>query len=109
MKRRPREGAARSERRATERAAEKVSDARERLWQLEPGGNANRPLDISSPSVVEVHALGQACPRCGGPHEVLEHAAVLLGGVRLREARLRCRQCGTRRSRWYRIVPEAVN
>jgi hypothetical protein len=52
---------------------------------------------------VEVRALSQRCPRCDGEHELLEHAAVTVQGARLRELRLRCRQCRSRRSLFFQI------
>lgn len=93
----------RTQRRETERAIGKLQDARERLFELEPGGSPERALPVASPAIVEVHAESVPCPRCGSKHEVLEHVAATVAGVRLREARLRCRQCGTKRSLWFRI------
>jgi ribosomal protein L44E len=93
----------RSARRSDERALKKVLDDRERLFRLEPGGSAERPVDVPSASVVEVHALAVRCPRCGGAHEILEHAAVSHDGARLRQVRLRCRQCGSERELFFRL------
>jgi hypothetical protein len=93
----------RAKRRESERASEKLTVARERLFQLEVGGSPERPLSVVSAAVVETQAESVPCPRCDGKHEVLEHVAVTVQRVRLREARLRCRQCGTRRSLWFRI------
>jgi len=77
--------------------------ARERLFELELGGSPERPLPVTSPAVIEAHAESVSCPRCQAKQEVLEHVAVTVAGVRLREARLRCRQCGTSRSLWFKI------
>jgi len=52
---------------------------------------------------VEARALSQRCPRCDGEHELLEHTALTVQGVRLRELRLRCRRCGSQRSLFFRI------
>lgn len=93
----------RAKRREAERASEKLMAARERLFGLELGGAPERPLPVTSPAVVESHAESVSCPRCLGKQDVLEHVAVTRAGVRLREARLRCRQCGTPRSLWFRI------
>jgi len=93
----------RTQRRETARAITKLQDARQRLFELELGGAAERPLPVVSAAVVEAHAESVPCPRCGAKHEVLEHVAVTVAGVRLREVRLRCRQCGTSRSLWFRI------
>jgi hypothetical protein len=82
---------------------------RERLFSLSPGGAAARPLLIPSPSVVEGRALAERCPRCDGEHELLEHAAVTVNGVRLREARLRCRSCRSARSLFFQIEEALPN
>jgi hypothetical protein len=99
----------RSQRRATERRLGKLQGAREQLFQLERGGAPERPLAVVSPAVVEAHAESVACPRCEGKHEVLEHVAVTRDGERLREARLRCRQCGSVRSLWFVIRPAGLD
>jgi hypothetical protein len=93
----------RAQRREGERALAKLKDARQRLFELEVGGAPERPLPVVSATVVETHAESVPCPRCNGKHEVVEHVAVTVAGIRLREARLRCRQCGTSRSLWFRI------
>jgi hypothetical protein len=95
--------------RETARAADKLRAARERLFELELGGSSERPLSVSSAAVVETHAESVPCPRCEGRHDVSEHVAVTVHGVRLREARLRCRQCGTTRSLWFRITERGPN
>jgi transposase-like protein len=99
----------RGQRREAERAQDKLRQARERLFALEPGGSSERPLPIVSAAVVEAHAESLPCPRCDGKHEVVEHVAVTRAGIRLREARLRCRQCGTTRSLWFRIADARPN
>jgi DNA-directed RNA polymerase subunit RPC12/RpoP len=109
MKKKARPESARGTRRRLERGAEKLERERERLFGLSPGGNAQRPLPVESPSVVESRALSVACPRCDGAHELLEHAAVLIGSERLREARLRCRRCGSRRSLFFRLEERRLN
>jgi hypothetical protein len=40
---------------------------------------------------------------------VLEHVALTIDGARLREARLRCRRCGTTRSLWFCINETGPN
>ena len=99
----------RADRRAGERALAKLRAARQRLFALEVGGAAERPVPIVSAAVVESHAESVPCPRCNGKHEVIEHVAVTVLGIRLREARLRCRQCGTSRSLWFRINDGSPN
>jgi transposase-like protein len=99
----------RGQRREAERTQSKLRQARERLFALEPGGSAERPLLVVSAAVVEAHAESLPCPRCDGKHEVVEHVAVTRAGMRLREVRLRCRQCGTTRSLWFRIADARPN
>lgn len=95
---------ARAERREAERAAEKLGRARETLARLEPGGAAPRPVEVESASQIEPHALALPCLRCDGALRLDEHAAVTVGGERLRIVKLRCSRCGTRREVWFRIV-----
>jgi transposase-like protein len=59
--------------------------------------------------VVDGRALAERCPRCNGEHELLEHAAVTVNGVRLREARLRCRACRSVRSLFFQLEEALPN
>lgn len=81
----------------------------ERLFGLEPGGSPELPLSVASAAVVEAHAESVPCPRCLGRHGLQEHLAVTLNGARLRQLRLRCRQCSSRRSLWFRIGDSGPN
>jgi hypothetical protein len=99
----------RVQRRKAERELAKLREARTRLFELELGGAPEHPLPIASAAVVESHAESLRCPSCDGKHEVLEHRAVTVALARLREARLRCRQCGTQRSVWFRIQEALPN
>ncbi|HEX3597144.1 MAG TPA: hypothetical protein VHU80_18680 [Polyangiaceae bacterium] len=95
---------ARTARRESARAASQLSRDREKLSRLEPGGRPEAPLDVPSSSVIETRAAAVPCPRCDGTQVVEEHAAVTgPSGSRLREARLRCRRCGSQRSLWFRL------
>lgn len=109
VKRKPRASSGRGQRRADERAQDKVADARERLFALSAGGLPKRPIHVVSPALVESQASSLPCPRCDGAHEVVEHAAVTVDGIRLREASVRCRACGSRRSVWFRLVGDVLN
>ena len=108
-KRPPKRPSARQVRRQTERAQTALESERERLFLLEPGGNTAHPLEVASAAVIDGHATALPCPRCGGSHELVEHAAVVRAGVRLREAKLRCRQCGSKRSSWFKLGPTTLN
>jgi transposase-like protein len=90
-------------RREAARSAKSFARDRERLFALEPGGSSARPIDVAAVSVIELRALALPCPRCAGAHRLEEHAAVTVAGARLREARLVCRLCGSRRSLWFRL------
>ncbi len=105
----PKKPRLRAVRREAARAQTKLGNALERAFALEVGGNAARPIDVASAAVVDGHAAAVACPRCSGRHEVEEHLAVTVGGARLREARLRCRQCASRRSLWFRLGALGAN
>jgi hypothetical protein len=109
VKKKPRAMSARQKERKAERAREQLATDRERLFALEPGGSAARPLEVASASVVEAHGSSVPCPRCDGAQEALEHAAVTVNGARLRELRLRCRQCGTQRSMFFRLRESLPN
>lgn len=109
-KKKPRAASPRSLRRASTRAEQDLARDRERLFLLEPGGSPARAIDVPSASVVESHALGVPCPLCQGPHEMLEHLAITAeSGARLREVRLRCRQCGSRCSLFFRLLEPKPN
>jgi len=100
---------ARTVRREQERESGRLKEDRERLFTLEPGGNPERPLAAASAAVIESHALSMPCPLCGANHELVEHSAHVKNGVRLRETKLRCRQCGSKRSLWFKIVGPSLN
>lgn len=98
-------GSDRSQRREALRAAQKLGELRGRLAALEPGGSPARPRDVESPAVIDVHAASLPCTACEGELELLEHTVVEHAGVRLRQAHLRCRRCGSERDVFYKITP----
>jgi len=81
----------------------------ERLARLEPGGTPERALPIESPAEVEVIAGATPCPLCGGTLRLVEHAAEVLAGIRVRVAHLTCTRCGTARARYFRLVGQTVH
>jgi hypothetical protein len=85
-------------------ATDKLTRARNRLIELAPGGTPALPIDVPTPSLVEPKATAVACPRCDAPFAVEQHEARSTEYGRLREAKLRCKVCGTARSLWFRIV-----
>jgi hypothetical protein len=99
---RPKRG--RTEKREAARRSVKLAEGREKLFSREPGGSAERPLEVEGAAVIELRARAVPCPLCDGEQMVLEHAAVTVEAERLREVRLQCRRCGSKRSLWFRIA-----
>jgi len=99
----------RTVRRERERVESRLREDRERLFTLSSGGSPERPLAAASAAVIESHALSVRCPLCSANHELVEHSAHVRNGVRLRETKLRCRQCGSGRSLWFKIVGPSLN
>jgi hypothetical protein len=98
-----------AERRAKERAAEKLGKRREKLAKIEAGGSPQRPIEVVSASVVVPAAMSLPCPTCLGACRVEEHAAEIVDGKRLRIARMQCSQCGAKRSVYFMIVGQMMN
>jgi len=102
---------ARTERREAARAAVKLASARLKLAALEAGGAPDRPIEVTSASVIEPHASSMPCASCGADGvRVEEHVAVTVGGAaegetarRLRVTRVVCPRCGVRRDVYFRI------
>jgi hypothetical protein len=106
MGRRP--ASPRGARRTSTRAHTKIVRERERLALLAPGGAPERPIEVASPSQVEVMADARPCPLCDGSLLVEEHAAETVDGVRLRVARVACAACGSRRAIWFRLAEPSL-
>lgn len=87
-------------------AAQRVEAERERLASLLPGGSPERPVLVTSASVIEPHATdSMPCPHCRGPYRVHEHTRPVPS---LRRLDVACRNCGVARALWYRIAPAAA-
>ena len=95
---------ARTEKREAARRGIKLAEGREKLFAREPGGSPEHPLEVEGSAVIEARARAVPCPLCEGELAVLEHAAVTVDARRLRDVRLQCRRCGTKRSLWFRIA-----
>ncbi len=93
-----------AQRRAAERAREKIADASEKLARLEPGGAPERPIEIETASLVEPHARSIPCLRCGHEVRVVDHEAKTIGERRLRVVRTKCTRCGAIRVFYMRIT-----
>jgi predicted RNA-binding Zn-ribbon protein involved in translation (DUF1610 family) len=92
----------RTERREAERDAAKLARARMKLAALEPGGGPERPIEVTSASVIEPHASSMPCAACGAQGlRIEEHVAELSRGLRV--VHVLCPRCGTRREVFFRI------
>ena len=91
---------ARTERREAVRGAVKDAKAGLKLSALEAGGAADRPITVTSSSVIEPHAASIPCAACGAGVRVDEHRAE----ANLRVVSVRCTQCGVKRDLFFRIA-----
>jgi ribosomal protein L37E len=95
---------ARTERREAARDAERIARSRIKLAAMEPGGAPDRPIEVTSASIIEPHASSMPCAACGAPNvRVDEHVALTLEGRRLRVTNVVCQRCGSRREVFFRI------
>lgn len=100
----------RSQQRKADQKLQRILDARERLFQLGPGGSPENPIVLGSASLVESRATSTPCPRCDEPGlRVEEHTAETVGGVRLRTVRVRCSRCGSERRLWFKLASLLAN
>jgi ribosomal protein L44E len=88
------------------RAMRKLVRDREKLARLSAGGSEDRPIHVTSASVVEVRVNRLTCPQCGGEYRLKEHRAPASG---LRSVDVTCQICGVSRTLWFRIVSEEAN
>ena len=96
----------RTAKRAAERAARDLVRDREKLAAMLPGGTRARPIEVGSASVVEPRINSLACPQCEGPYRVLDHRSAASG---IREVDVRCTNCSTPRTLWFRLVSDEPN
>ena len=79
---------------------------REKLAALVAGGSAERPIEVSSSSVIEGRVRAMPCVQCGGEYDVKDHRSA---GQGTRAVDARCRICGVARTLWFRIVSDEPN
>lgn len=103
-KRRPR-----TERRERERAADKLADAREKLARLEAGGAPDRPLGVTSASVMEPRVRAEPCLRCNAAVRIDDHRAAVVGQRRLRIVRAKCSHCGAVRDWYFQLTSDLAS
>jgi len=91
-------------RRRLGREEERLAEEREQLARAAPGGAPERPLDVDSPSQVDVIAERTRCARCGEATRLDRHEAATIDGTRLRVAHLACAVCGAPRRVYFRLA-----
>lgn len=96
----------RSEQRERARARRKLVRDREKLAALSVGGSEDRPIQVTSASVVEVRVRHLTCPQCEGEYRIKEHRAPASG---IRSVDVTCQLCGVPRTLWFRIVSADAN
>jgi predicted Zn finger-like uncharacterized protein len=96
----------RTAQRERERALRKLVRDREKLAALSPGGSEQRPIHVTSASVVEVRVSHLTCPQCEGAYRVKEHSSPASG---IRKVDVVCVLCGTPRTLWFRIGSDEAN
>ena len=87
-----------------ERGARKLVRDREQLASLE--NSRERPIEVTSSSVIPVRARAQPCHQCGGSLHLDEEAA---HSADLRAVQMSCQRCAATRTLWFRIVPPLPN
>jgi hypothetical protein len=100
---------ARTELRELSRQRERLFEARMKLALLEPGGSPERPLEVSSASIVESRAQAEPCLRCGAAPRCEEHTTLSTANGLLRVAHVRCPSCSAKRLFYMRIAAPVVH
>jgi len=96
----------RTEQRERARAMRRLVRDREKLAALSVGGSEDRPIQVTSASVVEVRVRHLSCPQCDGEYKVKEHRSPASG---IRSVDVTCQMCGVSRTLWFRIVSADAN
>jgi hypothetical protein len=96
----------RTEQRERARAARRLVRDREKLAALSAGGSEDRPIHVTSASVVEVRVGRLTCPQCGGEYRIKEHRSPSSG---IRSVDVTCQICGVSRTLWFRIISADAN
>src|SRR5450631_775454 len=104
----PRPPRPRRQQREQQRVLRKSVRQVERLAAELPGGSPERPIDITSASVVETKARAIQCVQCDALEMELrgDRATSTARGV-LRELAMVCRQCHAPRAIWFRVAAGA--
>jgi hypothetical protein len=87
----------RTEIRSAQRDAVKDAKLRLKLATLEVGGDSERPIRVSSASIVEPHVESMPCVVCGAKVRALSHEVIHRKGEVIRHIEAKCVQCGITR------------
>jgi len=79
---------------------------REKLAGLSIGGSEDRPMQVTSASVVEVRVRHLSCPQCDASTRSRSTARRPSG---IRSVDVTCQICGVSRTLWFRIVSADAN
>jgi hypothetical protein len=99
----------RAARRAAAQASRRAVERVEKLGTHLPGGAPERPLRVTSASVIEVRARGMRCLVCDGELELRAHVSEAEGPGDVRRVELACRACGRARRLWFRVEESLAN
>jgi hypothetical protein len=70
-------------------------------------GSRDTPFEVTSAAVVEARTSLLDCAHCHvGTYRIGEHVAHLPQSPRLRRVDVACRNCGSARSLFFRLVPD---
>jgi hypothetical protein len=94
----------RTEVRERVRAQKKIVRDREKLAALE--NSRERPIEVTSSSVIPVRARSTPCHQCGGGVQLVDERAESAG---LRAVDIQCQRCGAPRVLWFRIGTPLAN
>jgi len=94
-------------RRAAAQSGARVAERLKRLAAQLPGGGPDRPLRVTSASVIEVRARATPCLVCGGELDLQAHVADGPADTATRRVELICRRCHGARQLWFLIEPPA--
>jgi hypothetical protein len=94
---------ARRQRREDDRLRRKTVARLQQVATELPGGAADRPIDVTSASLVELKARATPCLQCAGELEIRGEAASSTTRGVLRQVELACRRCHAPRTLWLRI------
>ncbi len=87
----------------------KIGNDKARLFVLSPGGSRLHPMEVGSTAVIEGRAASVPCPQCDGRLAVKDHSVDRQGKVALRRVKLRCVDCASPQSMWFRVAPPRPN